>query len=189
MNIGLVKYLKLHGYTQIYYDDKINDVNNIMAKININNIRNIFIVGLDGGFIADYFLTKNNNTKITIFDNEPRVYNHISEEYLYITYNERVDIRYSNILKYSNDYLGPKYDLIFINSDRSQKKNIDYINLTKNLSHKDTKILMTNTKNIEHYNGAHKCWKKMVTDCKIKEINSITKNKKNGLNISLGVFV
>ena len=102
MNIDLIKYLKLHGYTQIFCDNKLDDINNILNKIDINKLNNIFIIGV-GGFIAD-FLNKNQNVNITVFDNDTRVYNHISEEYLYIKYSDRLTINYSDIFDYCKDY-------------------------------------------------------------------------------------
>ena len=51
MNIDLIKYLKLYGYTQIFCDIKLDDINNILNKIDINKLNNIFIIGLDGGLL------------------------------------------------------------------------------------------------------------------------------------------
>ena len=39
MNIGLIKYLKLHGYTQIFSNNKIHDINNIVDQIDIQNLK------------------------------------------------------------------------------------------------------------------------------------------------------
>lgn len=187
--IGLINYLKLHGYTQLCINNKLNDIDNMLGDIDLSLLNKIFIVGLDGGFIAEYFLKKNENVKVTVFETENQIYNHISEEYLYITYGDRINIQYTNIDEFCSKHKEDKYDLIFINSDRSKKKNIEYLNITKKISHRQTNIVMTKTNHISNYNGAKKCWEKMLFESKIKEIGCSSKNKKNGLDMSFGKFI
>lgn len=127
--------------------------------IESNNVINIMEIGFGAGHSAEFFLSINNNIKLTSFDIGIHSYTQLGKEFLEKKYLDRFKLIIGDSLitvpefyKKNNNI---KFDLIFIDGGHTNNiPNADLINC-KNLSHKNTIVIMDDAINKKEW---HRPW-------------------------------
>ena len=114
--------------------------------IQSNNVKNIMEIGFGAGHSAEFFLSINNNIKLTSFDIGINSYTKLGKEFLEKKYLERFKLIIGDSLitvpEFYEKNKNIKFDLIFIDGGHNNNiPNADLINC-KNLSHKNTIVIM-----------------------------------------------
>ena len=164
--------------------DQASDLLHIIQKY---NCKNILEIGFNAGHSADFFLSINDNIKLTSFDigeMESVLYgkSFIDTKYPF-RHNLIIGDSKKTVPQYFQNYPRTKFDLVFIDGAHEFMDSLTDLVNCKNLSHKNTIVVMDDTRYSEPFKswtvGPSECWQNCLDKKYIKELGRSDYNYKD----------
>jgi predicted O-methyltransferase YrrM len=179
--------------TEGYTEQVSEQVQILKDLVNNDKIHNILEIGMNAGHSSCLFLENNKQCNVISFDIGSHDYVQIGKQYIDNTYPNRHELiigdSKTTIPLYTNINQEIKMDLIFIDGGHDYETAIDDLMNCRNLSHKDTILIMDDTIMNSYYDitdwniGPTQAWNKIKSYNLIEEKESYVFRFGRGMSI------
>ena len=155
--------------------------------VNKEGIINVMEIGFNGGHSAETLLSSNNNINLVSFDLGEHKYVELGKQFIDEHYSGRHTLIIGNSVNTVPEYIGDKFDIIFIDGGHDYVTAKTDLYNCRRLSHNDTIIILDDTMRTPewikfHNKGPNRAWDFMKKKNIIQELGSIDFNPRHGVS-------
>lgn len=159
----LTDYLNLKGFHQFEgHSQQVSEQVKDLIELTNKPYVNVMEIGFNAGHSAEIFLKNNSSLSLTSFDLGSHDYLSTAKDYIDAIYPNRHTLilgdSKESVPKYLNENNDKKFDVIFIDGGHDYHTAISDLINCKHFAHKDTIVIMDDTKDENHNNDNEYTW-------------------------------